>query len=181
MEKTLGSRYSSLLDLPYFDAPTMLVIDPMHCLFLGIAKHFLKRVLIGRGILSVRDLSLVQNRINVMSVPSDIGRIPYKIEHAFYSFTADQYKNWVMHYSIICLHGMLSSEVLECWRHFVLACRYMCQPVLTRNDIAIGDALLLKFCSRTEALFGKDIITPNMHMSCHLRECVLDYGPLNHF
>ena len=25
------------------------------------------------------------------------------------------------------------------------------------------------------------MITPNMHMSCHLRECVLDYGPLNHF
>ena len=41
MEKTLGCRYSSLLDLPYFDAPTMLVIDPMHCLFLGLARHFL--------------------------------------------------------------------------------------------------------------------------------------------
>ena len=86
-----------------------------------------------------------------------------------------------MHNSIICLHGILFSEVLECWRHFVLACRYMCHPVLTQNDVTIGDALLLKFCSRTEALFGKDIITPNMHMSCHLRECVLDYGPLNHF
>ena len=79
-----------------------------------------------------------------MCVPSDIGRIPYKIEHAFYSFTADQYKNWVVHYSIICLQGILSSEHLECWRQFVLACRYMCKPVLTRNDITIGDALLLK-------------------------------------
>ena len=57
----------------------------------------------------------------------------------------------------------------------------MCKPVLTRNDITIGDALLLKFCSRTEALFGKSVITPNMHMSCHLRECVEDYGPLNKF
>ena len=32
-EKELGRRYSSLLDLPYFDPPTMLVIDPMHNLF----------------------------------------------------------------------------------------------------------------------------------------------------
>ena len=181
MEKALGCRYSSLLDLPYFDPPTMLVIDPMHCLFLGLAKHFLKKALLGRGILSEKDLSIIQSRIDAMRVPSDIGRIPHKIQQAFYSFTADQYKNWVLHYSIISLHGMLSSEILECWRHFVLACRYLCQPILTQNDVKIGDALLLKFCSRTEALFGKDIITPNMHMSCHLRECILDYGPLNHF
>ena len=89
--------------------------------------------------------------------------LPYKIEHAFYSFTADHYKNWAVQYSIICFQGILSSVHLECWRHFVLACRYMCKLVLTQNDITIGDALLLKICSRTEALFGKSIITPNMH------------------
>ena len=72
MEKTIGCHYSSLLDLPYFDPPTMLVIDPMHCLFLGIAKHFLKRVLIGQGILSQTDLSIIQNRVNAMCVPCDI-------------------------------------------------------------------------------------------------------------
>ena len=38
-----------------------------------------------------------------MCVPSDIGRIHYKIEHAFHSFTADQYKTWVVHYSIIIM------------------------------------------------------------------------------
>ena len=30
-------------------------------------------------------------------------------------------------------------------------------------------------------LHGKDIITPNMHMSCHIKECILDYGPINNF
>ena len=73
---------------------------------------------------------------------------------------------------------MLPVHMLECWRHFVLD---LCQPFLTQDDVKIGDALLLKFCSRTEALFGKDIITPNMHMCCYLREYILDYGPLNHF
>ena len=42
-ESELGCRYSSLLDLPYFDPPTMLVIDPMHNLFMGLAKHFIKK------------------------------------------------------------------------------------------------------------------------------------------
>ena len=180
-EKDLGCRYSSLLQLPYFDPPTMLVIDPMHCLFLGIAKHFFKKILLSTGVLTDAHLTTIQNRIDCMSVPSDIGRIPHKIESCFYSFTADQYKNWVLHYSIICLHGLLPPEYLECWRHFVLACRYLCQPSLKMNDVTIADALLLQFCRRTERLFGSEVITPNMHMCCHLRECILDYGPLNHF
>ena len=39
-ESELGCRYSSLLDLPYFCPIEMLLIDPMHNLFLGTAKHF---------------------------------------------------------------------------------------------------------------------------------------------
>ena len=180
-ESELGCRYSSLLKLPYFDPPTMLVIDPMHCLFLGLAKHFIKKVFVGKGILAQTDFDILQNRVSNLSVPSDIGRIPNKIQRNFYSFTADQFKNWVLHYSVICLHGLLSTAYLECWRHLVLACRYLCQHTLQQNDVIIADALLLQYCKRAEQLVGKDFITPNMHMSCHLRECVLDYGPLNHF
>lgn len=44
LESALGCRYSELVKLPYFDAPKMLVVDPMHNLFLGTAKHFLKSV-----------------------------------------------------------------------------------------------------------------------------------------
>ena len=179
-ESELGCRYSILLELEYFDPPAMLVINPMHNLFLGVAKHFIKRILIGKEILREEDLNAIQQRIDAL-VPSDIGRIPNKIISSFYSLTADQYKNWVIHYSIICLHGMLPPDTLECWCHFVLACRILCQPELTQDDISIADALILKFCRRTERMFGKDIITPNMYMSCHLRDCILDYGPLNHF
>ena len=124
-------------------------------------------------------MKVLQNRINKVIAPSDIGRIPYKIESSFNSFTADQYKNWVNHYSIMCLHGLLSTEHLECWRHLVLACRILCKFTLTHKEIVIADALLLQFCRRTELLFGKDVITPNMHMSCHIKECILDYGPIN--
>ena len=37
-ESQLGCRFSVLLDLPYFDPVHMLVIDPMHNLFLGSAS-----------------------------------------------------------------------------------------------------------------------------------------------
>jgi hypothetical protein len=38
-ESRLGCRYSVLLELPYFHPIEMLLIDPMHNLFLGTTKH----------------------------------------------------------------------------------------------------------------------------------------------
>ena len=35
------------------------------------------------------------------------------------------------------------------------------------SSIKLEDDLLLQFCKRTETLFGKSIITANMHMHCH--------------
>ena len=100
-ESELGCRYSVLLKLPYFDAPRMLIVDPMHNLFLGSAKYCLKKLLICSNIIESSKLPLLQDRINSFVVPSDIGRIPHKICSGFSSFTADQWKNWV-----VALHGL---------------------------------------------------------------------------
>ena len=42
MKRENGVRYSMLLDLPYFDAPRMCIIDPMHNMLLGTAKLMVK-------------------------------------------------------------------------------------------------------------------------------------------
>lgn len=63
----------------------------------------------------------------------------------------------------------------------MLACRILCCKQLTMDQVWLADALLLQFCRRAECLYGEDIITPNMHMHCHLRACVEDYGPLHGF
>ena len=55
----------------------------------------------------------------------------------------------------------------------------MCKSVLTEADVIRGDGLLLKFCKKFEALYGQQSVTPNMHLHCHLKECVLDYGPIH--
>ena len=41
IQKKYGLRYSALIELPYFDPIRHTVIDPMHNLFLGTAKHCL--------------------------------------------------------------------------------------------------------------------------------------------
>ena len=89
-ESEFGCRYSELLRLLYFDAPRMLIIDPMHNLFLGTTKHVLKDIWIGTGIIHNDMFEKIQDRINSAMVPIGIGRIPHKIRSGFASFTADQ-------------------------------------------------------------------------------------------
>ena len=159
----------------------MLSIDPMHCLFLGVAKHFLKNVWIKNDIISPAQFDIIQSKVDKITVPSGIGRIPLKIQSGCSSFTADQFKNWVLYYSLLSLHGNLISSDLECWRHFVLACTILCSKRITIANLQLADALLLQFCRRSERQYGENIVTPNMHMMCHLKDCILDYGPIHEF
>ena len=62
-EAELGCRYTSLLDLPYFLPIQMLLIDPMHNLFLGTAKHVARDLWVGKSILSSSAIRLIENRL----------------------------------------------------------------------------------------------------------------------
>ena len=179
-ESSLGCRYSVLLDLPYFDAPRHHIIDPMHNLFLGTGKQMIK-IWITDNYLSKTNFEGIQMFVDQMVLPSDVGRIPYKIQSGFSGFKADQFKLWITVYSIPALFNILSSDLLECWRHFVLACRLLCKHSLTQADVSLADALLIHFCRRTQQLYGESYITPNMHLHAHLKEVILDYGPIQEF
>ena len=47
--KQTSVRWSELLRLPYFDPIQFLTVDPMHCLFLGIAKWIVKKFGLMKG------------------------------------------------------------------------------------------------------------------------------------
>lgn len=183
IESEGGYRYTELLKLPYFVPCRMLIVDPMHNLFIGTAKRIMKSLWINNGMVTSEHLQLIQSRITNSICPPEIGRIPLKIEtgSGFSQLTADQLKNWVVYFSVISLRDIITGDDMECWRHFVLACRILCQKQLTNSEVCVADALLLQFCRRVERMYGKDFITPNIHLHAHLKECILDYGPLHSF
>ena len=73
--KETGARYSELHRLPYYDPIRMHTIDPMHNLYLGTAKHVFV-TWINIGVLSSKNLSEIDARMNNIKLPTDIGRIP---------------------------------------------------------------------------------------------------------
>ena len=178
IEQSYGIRYSVLLVLPYFDVIRYHVVDPMHALFLGIAKHTVK-VWRSLDILSLDHLNTIQEKVDNMIPPPKVGRIPRKIESGFTAFTADEWKNWILLYSAYILHDILPEGDYQCWCYFVEACQLTSQPVLYQEQIAMAHDLIVKFCSTFERLYGKDMCTPNMHMVCHLKDILQDYGPVH--
>jgi hypothetical protein len=48
-------------------------------------------------------------------------------------------------------------------------------------DIELAHQLFLFFGKEFEKLYGSDAVTPNMHLHCHLSECMYDYGTISSF
>ena len=113
-----------------------------------------------------------------MVVPSKIGRIPRKIASNFVAFTADEWKNWTVVFS---LYGILPDEHYRYWYKFVKACNVLLQAKLTHIEVTMGHLQLVDFCVCFQALYGPENCTPNMHMACHLKDCILDFGVLSSF
>ena len=180
LESKYGCRYSVLLELPYFNPCRMLTIDIMHNVYLGTGKHMLT-LWLTHGLISSANYNVLQEIIDDITVPADIGRIPQKIASGFSGFTAEQLKNWINLYSVPVLYEILPTEHMECWRYFVLASRILSRRKLSQSLINLSDTLLMKFCRTVQDLYGEMAITPNLHMHAHLQQTVEDYGPAHGF
>ena len=125
-------------------------------------------------------IEIINTRIESMKVPSNVhfSSLP---QIGSGKYTAEQWLIWVNYYSLFCLYDLLSGEEYECWRHFVLASRILCKRRISLTELSVADALLLKFCRRFESIYGSHLVTPNIHLHCHLAECIKNFGPITNF
>jgi len=109
-----GIKYSELVNIPFFDIIRCHVIDPMHNIFLGLAKHVIhtwKEL----GILQASNFIKIQEKVDLINPPPKIGRIPRKIESGFAAFTADEWKNFILIYSSFALKDVIATQHYDCW------------------------------------------------------------------
>jgi hypothetical protein len=161
-------RWSELLRLPYFNPIRYLVVDPMHCLFLGIAHWIIKKLWIDGNKITKQDLEKMEKRAKYIQIPADLGRIPNKIAtgEGFSGFTADQWKTFVLIYAIPLMWDLLAEPDRQILGNFVRACSH---------------ERLLKVATLIEENYGPERITPNLHLCLHIADCCQDYGPLYSF
>ena len=131
--------------------------------------------------ISTNNLKRIQSIIDNTPPPSDIGRIPLKIASRFAGFTADQWKSWCLIYSTLALRDILPEAHRSYWQSFIDCLSLWGQTIISRKEIEDGDLAMKDFLHKLEAIWGPKIATPNMHMHLHIKDCLLDYGPLYSF
>ncbi|KAJ7188886.1 hypothetical protein C8R46DRAFT_1024111 [Mycena filopes] len=94
--KANATRWSELHRLPYFDICQMVVIDPMHNLFLGVVKTHFYHIWVQLNVLrKTKELRSLHAILSKLKLPAHLGRLPSLIgEPAGGSLTADQWLNF---------------------------------------------------------------------------------------
>ena len=123
----------------------------------------------------------IQRKVDSFISPPDIGRVPYKISSGFSGFTAEQWKNWTLYFSLFALKDAIPWHHYNCWLLFVKACFLLCRRTITSTQLKEADEFLMKFCQKFAELYGSDRCTVNMHLHGHLADCIKDYGPIYSF
>ena len=177
------ARKSEMLRLPYHDPIRHLVVDPMHCLFLGIAHWIVKRLWVNSGKITKPQLEEMEKKMKLIKLPSDLGRIPNKISigEGFSGFTADQWKTFILVYTTPLLWNILRNSDQKILSNFVRACFLLTLRIIDNNALNEAHSRLLEVAVLIEENYRLEFITPNIHLSLHLAECCRDYGPLHSF
>ena len=176
-------RWSELLRLPYFNPIRHLIVDPMHCLFLGIAQTIIKKLWIDGNKITKHDLEKMEKRAKTIKIPTDLGRIPNKIAtgEGFSGFTADQWKTFILIYAIPLMWDLLAGPDRQILGNFVRACSLLVCRIINYDVLNEAHECLLKVAKLIEENYGPERITPNLHLCLHIADCCWDYGPLYSF
>src|SRR5256884_4736157 len=127
-----------MLRLPYFNPIRHLIVDPMHCLFLGIARWIIKRLWIDGSKITKTDLELMEKRAKEIKLPADMERIPYKIltGEEFSGFTADQWKSFILIYATSLMWDLLVISDRKILANFVRACSLLTYQIIDHNMLS---------------------------------------------
>ena len=98
------------------------------------------------GIILDKYLESIQHAVDSFTTPSDIGRIPTRISSGFSGFTADQWRNWTLLYSLCSLRRLLPQRDYVCWQKFVKSCHLFCRRSISVQQIEEADRLIVEFC-----------------------------------
>jgi hypothetical protein len=158
------------------------VIDPMHVLWLGIARAvwFTWRAL---GIISDEHLILISHRLNSIRAPAGVASFSSKVLVNMAWMKSAEWQSWTLVYSLFVLFKVLPADHYAVWTDFVHGCSLLYQSSVTRDEVNEAERLFVKFYES----FGKlasvswTDLKPNFHFMLHLPLCVRRFGSVYNF
>ncbi|OAD65888.1 hypothetical protein PHYBLDRAFT_175632 [Phycomyces blakesleeanus NRRL 1555(-)] len=130
------------------------------------------------GLITDAHLAEMQLDADKIVLPEDYTPLGTKIGHGFPFMNADKWKSWYLVYSPVLLRGRLPEAHLSNWTTFVNACQYLSMPSISTAHLDEAHQSLEAFCRECEKLYKVPFLLPNMHLHLHLRETILNFGPV---
>ncbi|KAF4523231.1 hypothetical protein B566_EDAN011282, partial [Ephemera danica] len=154
----------------------------MKCLIRGIVKRLLElwtSVEFRSEPFSIYSkIKLLEERLTKLKPPHFVTRPPRSIQHCLAILKSSEFKNFLFYYSIPVLIGILPEIYLK---HFILlveAASLLHEDSISDEDLGKAKALIDKFVSEFEHLYGLRHMSANLHSLLHLPEAVQNTGPL---
>ena len=149
-------------------------------ILLGTARHVIS-IWSDLKIVGDKDLNVIQQKVYSFVTPDDVGCIPSKISSSFSGFTAEQWRNWTLIFSLYSLKEILPHSHYNCWHLFVKACYALCGRSISLEELKLGDTLIMEFYCKFQELYGEKYCNINLDLHVHLASCILDFVPVYSF
>ena len=173
-----GMTYADLL--PSFNTVRGTVTDFMHSVCLGVVRQMVDLWFNSKyhcqGYYIGLTVSLIDQRLQLISPPSEIHRSPRSLSHRCY-WKASEWRAFIF-YSLVILQGVLPSRYLNHFFLFVYGIYSLSGDSISESDISLSEFCLTKFVIQLEELYGLSSCKFNVHCLTHLGHCVRDCGPL---
>jgi len=177
-----GPTYTWLMKLSSYDIITGTVIDYMHCTLLGVMKqlmslwfgteHNKEKYYISRHI------SVVDQRLKEIKLPSIISRKPRAISEHFKYFKASELRSFLLYYSLPVLFGILPPEYWDHFALFSISIHILVQPSISEYQVQCCQKMLNRFCKYYKDMYSERYMSANVHLLLHLLDTVRELGPL---
>ena len=175
-------RESPLVIIPSLGMISQAPADYMHLVCLGIMRKivfmWLKGPLATRlGPRMVKELS--EKLVDIRSyIPSEFARKPRSF-HEFERWKATEFRQLLLYTGMVCFDAILSPPLYNNFMLLFVAMSILLSEFLCKKYASYAHSLLLLFVEHVSELYGKEIITYNMHGLVHLLNDARAFGNLD--
>lgn len=176
---------SPLTTFDNFDLVRDVVIDPMHCVYLGCTKTLMKAWLGGRGHmekLTDNAKAAIERRLAKFNESVKINTFERRLR-AFTDvkdYKASELRTLIM-YAAIYVFTELDLNLYYHLMKLTIALRILDDRSLLQDHGQYAHNLLHNFVKQSSELYGESILTINFHNLLHLYEDVKRHGTLSDF
>lgn len=135
--------------------------------------------LLGGRLLAKDEIGEIDCVLAAVKFPSGYGRT-FRVLASLGRWKASELRN-LLFYGPPYFADHLPADLFHHFLLFVYCIRTLCSDCLVARDINEVRGFLFRFCELTGRLYGREHLTPNNHLCCHLADMAAMMGPLHSF